>query len=171
MRYLTEKILGEVLKKLYPNNTFIHDKSVPNSGSRRRPDYRCDELMLIVEFDGLHHYVNAEKILNEEEKTNMYESMGYKVIRVPYFVQITTDTIRHLFGIVFEHEQEYPHGFVDEKCVLPCDFCELGIEKFQKDLLSFDYILDDITHSLKNKVEIKGDIRRVLPKSLEYLVK
>ena len=50
--YLTENNLKNILKEIKPEFTFLHDKSVPDSKNRRmRPDFRCDELKLIIEFD------------------------------------------------------------------------------------------------------------------------
>lgn len=171
MRYLTEKILGEYLNSLFPNNEFVHDKIVPNSGTRRRPDYRCDELMLIVEFDGYFHYTQAEKIFNESEKSKTYSDMGYKVVRIPYFVQMTKQIVGHYFGIEAEIEQEYNHGFIDKKCVLPCDFCELGITKFILDIeLLPNNVKQDVVKSLEDKIKEKGSILKVIPSSISNLI-
>ena len=54
--YLTESKLSNLLKEIYPSEEFEHDKKVPNSDINLRPDYRSDELKLIVEFDGYRHY-------------------------------------------------------------------------------------------------------------------
>lgn len=54
--YLTEDNLSEILKVIYPGIEWIRNKTVPDSGLRNRPDFRNDELMLIVEFDGDKHY-------------------------------------------------------------------------------------------------------------------
>ena len=46
--------------------------------------------------------------------------MGYKIIRVPYFVQLSSDVIKQLFGIDIDYKQIFPHGFiVDKNEVLP----------------------------------------------------
>jgi hypothetical protein len=49
---------------------------------------------------------------------------------------------------------------------LPSDFCELGVKRFQRDLLRFHYIKDEIVESLQNKIINKGDKELVLPPSL-----
>lgn len=166
MKYLTEKSLGELLKKLFPNKDFIHDRIVPNSGTKRRPDYRNDELKLIVEFDGYRHYTTATKIYNERDKYNTYCSMGYKVVRIPYFVQPSREVIKHLFDKDVDIKQTYPQGFIDEKAMLPCDFCELGVEKFKEDLKRFNYIEKEILDSLEEKSKSIGDRKRVFPLSM-----
>jgi hypothetical protein len=167
--YLTEQRLGLVLEQLFPQNTFIHDKTVPNSETRRRPDYRCDELMLIIEFDGDKHYKEVAKIKNEQQKDRTYSEMGYRVVRIPYFVQISTNTIQYFFEMNYTWEQTYSHGFISENVVMPCDYCELGIQKFINDLNRFDFIRHDIIQSLRNKIEIFRDNELVLPNSIEYI--
>lgn len=50
---------------------------------------RSESLKLIVEIDGLPHYQNPIVILKDKEKTKLYEEFGYKVVRIPYFIQLT----------------------------------------------------------------------------------
>ncbi|HRQ70742.1 MAG TPA: hypothetical protein PLW78_10625 [bacterium] len=169
--YLTEETLGEVLKILFPENDFIRDKTVPDSGARSRPDYRNDELMMIVEFDGEKHYRESKKIKSELKKNYVFNLMGYKIIRIPYFVQISEIVIKNLFDIDVEYKQKYPHGFISKNVIFPADYCELGIEKFEEDLDRFSYIRKDIISSLKSKITGIGDIDLVLPNSLRYLLK
>ena len=170
-KYLTEKKLGIYLSELFPKIEFIHDKSVPNSlNKRRRPDYRSDDLMIILEFDGDSHYCKANRIIVDNEKNDDYANLGYKVFRIPYFVQLTTSLLQEIFGKEIQFEQKFPHGFIDPKATLPCDFCELGIEKFKKDLEKFKYHRDDIINSLKHKINEKGNTNVVIPQSLMYLI-
>lgn len=169
--YLTEERLENVLGQLFPDVTFIRDRQVPDSGLQTRPDYRNDNLKLIVEFDGDQHYRNVQKIKREQEKTDRYTQIGYKVVRIPYFIQISTETVKHLFDLNLQYIQTYPHGFISKTVIMPADFCELGIQKFKADLKRFDYIKVDILNSLKQKVEVLGDKELVLPPSLYDLIK
>ena len=41
---------------------------MPKSSLNTRPDYRNDELMLIVEFDGEKHYTDPNVIYRDEQK-------------------------------------------------------------------------------------------------------
>lgn len=163
--WLNEEKLGKALEIIFPNETFIHDKVVPNSGTRKRPDYRCDNLKLIVEFDGAQHYTDVKWCYDDKEKDNAYANMGYRIVRVPYFVQLSHETIEHLFGVNMKFEQVFPHGFiVDNNETLPADFCSLGFERFLRDVERFSYIKDDILASLHHKYhKYKGDWNRVLP--------
>ena len=94
------------LKAIFPEvNDWVHDKSVPNlidlAGNRTtiRPDYRSETLKLIVEFDGLPHYTNPENILDDYRKSQIYENAGYKVVRIPYFIQLSNDVVKQMFGV------------------------------------------------------------------------
>ena len=71
--------LGEILKQIKPTSVFIYDKSVPNSENKRlRPDYRCEDLKLIIEFDGESHYCKASRILTHIKKV-LPKSLYYLV--------------------------------------------------------------------------------------------
>ena len=168
--YLTEKALGEYLTQIFPNHEFIRDKTVPDSKIRNRPDYRNDELMLIVEFDGYRHYSNPDNILVDEHKDDVYEGMGYKIIRIPYFIQMSTDIVKLLFNKNVKIEQIYPHGFIDSKAMLPAFFCELGVTRFKNDLKKFDIVREDIISSLTDKNENNKHINYVLPPSLHNIL-
>lgn len=92
--------LEEYLKVIFPEiskDEWIHDKVVPGSKSQSRPDYRCESLKLIVEFDGLQHYQKPNVIRADEKKDKMYEEMGYKIVRIPYFIQLTNEVIKLMF--------------------------------------------------------------------------
>lgn len=170
-KYLTEKNLGLILEKIKPNYEFLHDKSVPNSTNKRmRPDFRNDELKLILEFDGDSHYCKAERIIKDKIKDDDYIKLGYRVFRIPYFIQMNSTLLQMIFNENIDFEQVYPNGFIDKKAVLPADFCEKGIELFKLDLEKFSYCKQEIINSLKNKVEETGNIELVLPKSLYYLL-
>ena len=166
-QYLTEKNLGLILNELFPENDFIHDKSVAKSkNKRRRPDYRSEERMLIIEFDGDSHYCKSQRIKADIEKDKDYSSLGYKIFRIPYFIQITTPLLKDIFSEDIQFDQRYPIGFNDKKAMLPADYCELGVELFKKDLERFDYHAEEIIQTLRDKIEEKGDIELVLPSSL-----
>ena len=168
--YLTEENLIDYLAVIFPNVEWIHNKTFP--GYKFRPDYRNDGLKIVVEFDGYQHYTQVKNIIKDQEKDIIYTETGYKIIRIPYFVQIETRTIAGLFDKTIERELSYPHGFIanNSTLVLPADFCELGVDRFISDLEKFHYIKDDIVKSLKDKVDLLGDKRLVVPKRLEYLI-
>jgi len=167
--YLTEKKLGLILNDIFKEE-FINNKKVPNSSILNRPDFRSDILKLIVEFDGYFHYTSSKVILNDINKDNEYKKLGYEIIHIPYFIQISSNIIFNLFNVNYEYKQQYPHGFIDEKVIFPADFCEMGIDRFKNDLIKFYYVKNEIIKSLINKIEIMN-INLILPSSLFYLIK
>lgn len=161
--YLTEDLLGNVLQKIIPRR-WIHDKKFIG---RTRPDFRNDVAKLIVEFDGSTHYTSAKRIVADKAKDSAEAQAGYKVVRIPYFVQLSAQTIKLLFSIDVKWEQTYQHGFIDKSCVLPADFCELGISKFKADLKRFSPFKKEILESLERKIKLLGNRDLVLPPSFK----
>lgn len=96
--------LNEYLKVIFPNvDDWVHDKAlgltVNNKVCRKRPDYRSEKLKMIVEFDGIQHYTMPDRIKNDVLSTKFYESLGYKVVRIPYFIQLTNKAVKYFFNI------------------------------------------------------------------------
>jgi hypothetical protein len=144
---------------------------VPGSNIQSRPDFRCDALKLIIEFDGYRHYNDIKTIINDHNKSYVYGNMGYKIIRIPYFIQLSTIMIKQLFGVDYEYIQSYQHGFIDEAALLPANFNEEGVKRFIKDLDTYKFAHSEIIMSLKNKIRICNNIDMVLPPSLHYLAR
>lgn len=98
--------LDEYLEIIFPETTdWVHDKTVPGltdlNGKKTsiRPDYRSESLKLIVEFDGLPHYTRPDTIQKDSINQMIYEAAGYKVVRIPYFIQLTNQVVQQLFGV------------------------------------------------------------------------
>jgi hypothetical protein len=99
--------LEEYLKVIFPNiDDWVHDKAlgiINGTLNRSRPDYRSEILKLIIEFDGLQHYTKPEIIEKDLKTTGLYEELGYKVVRIPYFIQLTNKAVKTLFNVdIFE---------------------------------------------------------------------
>lgn len=165
--YLTEELLKKELLNLFPNNIFIHNKSVPNSNILSRPDFRCEELKLIIEFDGFRHYNSASQIFMDYKKDEIYKNMGYKIIHIPYFIQLSKQVIKNLFDIDYEYIQTFPHGFIDKQALLPVDFNELGVNRFINDIENtFNFCKKDIVLSLNNWINKYNNSKLVIPSKL-----
>lgn len=142
--YTTEARLDDIFSS--GAYEFKRNKGVKESGTRFRPDFLFEELKLIVEFDGSSHYTKSHRILKDMEKDSIFEHMGYKIIRLPYFIQFSSEVYDALFvkqGYDLGIDRSllvdnYPHGFIDKKATLPIDFCLLGLEKFFMEL-AFDF--------------------------------
>lgn len=170
--YLTEETLGVYLKKIFKTD-FIRDKTVPDSGLLTRPDYRSDKLRLIVEFDGHRHFTDVNVIIRDQLKDETYTDIGYRVVRIPYFVQLETRTIKDYFGIDYQLEQEFPHGFIvdNQNLVLPANYCEIGILNYIESLkILSDSVRNEIFYSLKVKHKKLKDERLVLPTTLLHQI-
>lgn len=136
--------LDEYLEVIFPDtNDWIHDKMIddlPNGiTSKRRPDYRSKSLNLIVEFDGLQHYTDPDKILNDAEAIKFYEGLGYKVVRIPYFVQLTNKVVKQLFGVDVSEplfDETVPSLGVKGKNT-PAYLCGAGIDRMAKEFHKF----------------------------------
>ena len=134
--------LEEYLEVIYPGYDWIHDKAlgiIDGVNYRTRPDYRCEEHKIIVEFDGLLHYSNPEQILKDRKNTEIYESLGYKVIRIPYFIQLTNKNVEKLFGVKV-YMDLFPVGVSSLNIELkntPAYLCVDGIKRMAEDFMEF----------------------------------
>jgi very-short-patch-repair endonuclease len=150
--WLTEEKLGRALEIMY-DAEFIHGRAFP--GYRFRPDYINHDLKLVVEYNGHLHYTVAKSVLDDDIKRQIMEKEGYRVIQIPYFVQIDNRVMNKLFNVYKENIEftDFPHGFISEKCILPADFCSLGLQRIHIEMDLFDYIREEISYSLEKKVE------------------
>ncbi|MHB1955104.1 MAG: hypothetical protein ACYCOU_15310, partial [Sulfobacillus sp.] len=111
--HLIQSTLADALKTLVGDDNWIGtEQRVP--GTRRRWDmmFRWDGETFVVEFDGDQHYHDSLVMRADAEKDRIADELGYITIRIPYFVQLTTQTLKHYFGIDADIVQEFPHGFV-----------------------------------------------------------
>jgi hypothetical protein len=95
--------LEEYLITIFPHiSDWVHDKPLGEVNGklyRSRPDYRSEQLKMIVEFDGLQHYTKPDIIEKDFRLTEIYTQLGYKVVRIPYFIQLTNKAVKTLFGV------------------------------------------------------------------------
>lgn len=92
--------MEDYLKVIFPEiptAEWIHNKTIKGSGRRSRPDYRCESLKLIIEFDGLQHYQSPDRIKKDFANQRFYEELGYKVVRIPYFIQLSNNVVKSIF--------------------------------------------------------------------------
>lgn len=169
--YLTEKKLGDVLNTVFPDVEWVHNKTVPNSGLKTRPDFRSDELMLIYEYDGDSHYTKPDVIIRDQEKDKVYGEMGYTVYRIPYFIQLKLPLMIALgfdkgaIDLNESHQSDYKDGFISKKAVTPAYFCSYGVSRFQSDLETFCEMC--IVRSMINLVDDGKDGLVVFPVGLD----
>ena len=166
--FLTEERLGEFLKEYMPSGEWVPQYKL--QGSRFRVDWFSEPMKMCVEFDGYQHYTSAKQAVSDAKKDKLCRELGFTMIRIPYFVQLSNEVIELLFGKTVPYfEQVFPHGFISTKStmVYPADFCWLGIIKFNEDIARFRPIAKDIIGSLKNK---GVDTELILPEPLFRLL-
>ena len=135
--------LDEYLKLIFPNtDDWIHDKMIGKIDGilyRSRPDYRSESLKIIIEFDGLPHYQKPDIILKDQRNTKMYEGFGYKVIRIPYFIQFTNKAVKELFDIEIEEQlfDETISSMGIEGKNTPAFLCPAGIQRMAMEFKRF----------------------------------
>ncbi len=137
--------LDEYLAVIFPNtHDWIHDKGGVELDGKKlgtRPDYRSESLKMIVEFDGLPHYTNPDVILKDLQNTENYEKAGYKVVRIPYFIQLSKDAVKELFSVDLDQElfdDSIPSLGLKGRNT-PAYLCHEGIKRMAKEFLRFPH--------------------------------
>ena len=149
--------LEEYLSVIFPNvNDWVHDKSIGILNGEKckyRPDYRSESLKMIVEMDGLPHYTSPQNVINDEIKTKRYEKDGYKVIRIPYFIQLSNDVIKQLFDVEVK-EKMFDESFASmgiKNKNTPAFLCTLGLKRMAKEFKNFPKQYEININSLLNE--------------------
>ena len=185
-----------ILQRLYPDQEWIYNeylrgedgKVVKTRTSKRlRPDFLCKTLKLIVEIDGdsarnKGHYSKTETVVNDQVKDESYRELGYKVVRIPMYVQLDQTMVKHYFGLDYKEPLYlacHMHGFAHPDVTLPADFCELGVERFEREMAELpESVRDMIISTLKDRImsyEQDGygkdnAIAMVVPTRLRYML-
>ncbi len=168
--YLTQAKLETAIRAIVGDGNWRgRELIVPNSRRRWDMAYSIGDQITIVEFDGDKHYWDSLKIKVDAEKDAVAYSLGYKVVRFPYWVQLTQETALHYFGMDAEISQNFPHGFITTK-IFPASFSELGITRFTGELQSLpNNTKNAVIQSLRDRSGEHG-ADYVLPSSLRNLL-
>ena len=96
-------------------------------------------MKLIIEFDGLQHYTKPDIIEKDYRLTEVYTQLGYKVVRIPYFIQLTNKAVKTLFGIDMQDDlfdESIPslgiHGLNT-----PAYLCPAGVKRMAQEFKKF----------------------------------
>lgn len=135
--------LEEYLKVIFPEtNDWINDTVlgwVNGTYYRIRPDYRSESLKIVVEFDGLQHYQNPDIIEKDIKNTQTYKTLGYTVVRIPYFIQLTNKAVKTLFNRVVD-ENLFNESIPSLSAVgrnSPAYLCPAGIKRMASEFKNF----------------------------------
>lgn len=146
--------LDTYLKVIFPNtNDWILDKIVPNCKRKTRPDYRSEFLKLIIEFNGLQHYQKPDIILKDREKEKCYTDLGYKVVQIPFFIQLTNKAVKTLFNVDVKEplfDESIPSLLACDKCT-PAYLCTMGIKRMAAEFLPFPEQYEVNINSMKKE--------------------
>jgi hypothetical protein len=135
--------LEDYLQIIFPKtDDWIHDKALGEINGkvyRSRPDYRSEELKIIIEFDGLQHYTKPDIIEKDFRLAEEYINLGYKVVRIPYFIQLTNKAVKTLFDVEVSEE------LFDEKIPslgiqglnTPAYLCPAGVKRMAVEFKKF----------------------------------
>lgn len=134
--------LDEYLAVIFNGEEIIHNKAVPGliengNKSLKRPDYRIGKLL--IEFDGIQHYTDPEKIRSDEYNTQLYQNAGYSVVRIPYFIQLSNKAVKTLFEKdidEFLFDESIPSLGIKGKNT-PAYLCTLGLMRMAKEFKKF----------------------------------
>jgi hypothetical protein len=149
--------LEDYLKVIFPPiNDWIHDRvlgMVNGTNIRSRPDYRSEELKLIIEFDGLQHYTKPDIIEKDIKITERYKSFGYKVVRIPYFIQLTNKAVKTLFDV--DVSEELFDGKISSLGIkgknTPAYLCPAGVRRMAEEFKKFPEQYETNIDFLKNQ--------------------
>lgn len=158
--------LDEYLKIIFPNTTdWVHNRCFGSDIKElklKRPDYRSESLKLIVEFDGLPHYTSPFRIKEDEKRVKLYEKYGYKVVRIPYFIQLTREAVKTLFNVDVGFElfdPTIPSLTLGSDCT-PAYLCVDGIQRMANEFLKFP-----------EQYEVNLEYMKNVPNEFSYLVR
>lgn len=151
--------LIDYLSVIFPNvHDWIHDKQIGEINGKKyryKPDFRSETLKMIIEFDGLQHYTNPEQILKDDEHTRLYEKGGYKVVRIPYFIQLTNDVVEKMFGV--EVGEDLFNPTVSSMAVsgknTPAFLCPAGIKRMAREFKTYKEQYAVNVEALKNECD------------------
>ena len=78
-------------------------------------------------------------IQRDEISTQKYQNCGYKVVRIPYFIQLSNEAVKELFSVEVKEKlfnEEIPSLSINGQCS-PAFLCKAGIERMARDFKRF----------------------------------
>jgi hypothetical protein len=142
--YLTEDKLMKVLSDIFNQDFYSIRREVRALPTKRRFDFLIDVIdnlgntkpLYHIEFDGDQHYRDTMVILSDIVKEEIASNMGYRTIRIPFWVQLTNETFKYWFhdiGFNVNISQNFKHGFWETK-KFPASFCSIGLNRYINEL-------------------------------------
>ena len=169
--YLTQPKLQTALKAIVGVESWRGSEILVAQEGKHRWDmaYQWQDQLVVVEYDGDDHYRHSLKIKADRRKDEMARQNGHRVVRVPYWIQLTTETLQHYFGLHADIAQDFAHGFITTK-IFPASFCEQGVERFAAELTALPTMVRvAVVRSLRDRA-IEHGWECVLPRCLMTIV-
>ena len=130
--YLTEfKLKDFITLNIMKFNTLKEEILFNKKLDKFYPDIYLPKDNLIIEFDGYSHFNSIKTQKLDIAKNEYCKLNSLRIIRIPYFIQLSKESIRHYFNIDIEYAQSYSHGFIDNKALRPDDFNLIGLNLFK----------------------------------------
>jgi hypothetical protein len=168
------KNADELFKLLFSDDqTWEREKPIPELNNNRiKFDCINFDEMVTIEYQGNHHYQIVTNILRDDRKQKMAEDIGFTCVQYPYWLGIHPEYMNELLGgRIINNLPHIPAGFISKDAILPANFCEMGITRFQNEVNNLpEHIQGEIINSLKVKLEELKNINLVVPTSLRYLL-
>lgn len=98
-------------------------------------------MKVVIEFDGVQHYTNPTIIRKDEQSYDLYSSLGYKLIRIPFFIQLSKNAVKTLFGVDVKQklfDEKYPSLGVKDGNT-PAYLCHEGLKRMAREFRMFPH--------------------------------
>jgi len=140
---------------------------------------KIDNRNILVEFDGAQHYSKILNYIRDEKYEKLARSLGYEVVRIPYFIQLDTGLVEYYFKTklvstkithsflqgfringktkIPEFENTDASDFVNSMkygATLPTEYHYFGLKRFEKEMQELSQnelvtVVDEIIDSLR----------------------
>lgn len=171
---LNEHNLLDWLSLIYPNTSdWCRDIKVRNSegyivSGILRPDYWSPSLKVIIEFDGIHHYL-YEQPGHRQVRDAIAKKAGFTIIHIPFFLQMNEITVKSLFNVSLPFYSNLRNGYFFKEGHNLLDFTADGLEILRDNLINYPMPLrKDLIDSFNSFVKHKGVTK--LPERLEVIL-
>jgi len=165
--FLLESKLGDLLRFVYGADDIQSQYSI----GRYRFDFLVKSKKLLVEFDGDKHYTDIKTIFRDDIKNRLAVDGGFGIVRIPYFLQLTSELFNGMFNEELLIEQNFSHGFIDCNAVLPASYCMIGREKFLNNFRSYSNEIQIAILSSLQKQMKKYEMKYVIDEELFDLLR
>lgn len=170
-----EEQLSRILREAYPevdkDDGFCLSAVIPADILQKRGDTGPANIFvdawiesesLVVYVDTIEAYTDPLQLVHTQESDARLKQMGYNVVHIPFFIQMSPETTSHYFGRELDVQCRQPSGFYAENDqtpnpYVPARFCSMGWNKFMEDMYSAPHdTYIDVMHSLKQHSEKFG---------------